>query len=92
MRSYLSLNLFLIPSPQLAFSKSEVIVEDAMIKGSRMPLLAGPIPNEALQAQATLALYTGLSDEPGNFQWRMGHVMDILSTQVEGSLHLLRVI
>lgn len=78
-------------SPHLGMCRSEVIMEDPLIKGSEMPLLAGPIPNEALQSSGSLALYAGLSDEPGNFQWRMGHVVDILTSQVKGNLKLLRV-
>jgi len=60
-------------------------VDAPIIQGTELPLLAGPIPKEAV-GYGAISLYTGLSDEPGRFQWKMSHVVELLTAQLRPRL------
>jgi len=65
------------------------MVDDPVTKGVEMPLLAGPIPHKAIRKLTTLALYSSLSDEPGNFQWKSTHVMEQLTANQQAERQLM---
>ena len=66
-------------------------MDTPVIIGSQLPLLAGPIQKEALQSLGSVALYTGLSDDPGRFQWKMSHVVELLTNQLTKNIDVKAV-